>query len=251
MRTSYGLLSSSNVVNIAKNNPMKSYSHVLFVKTTKKPTKEVQFPLNTQPSLASPTQYKRTPPWVNFGVTLLLSYGWYDLHYHPSWTISSIERVEEESDLREDHRDIWRETPLRFLGYTNEVGESFGVLYPKYVRPSYGVAFTYVACDTADKTLASIQEGDTPINVFRIGSDALIWQTLASVLIPGKVINIAANEAANLLNSTTVTKRLPPKVKKWTPTIIGLTLIPLIIQPIDHLVDVFMDNSIRMWWSMI
>ena len=40
--------------------------------------------------------------------------------------------------------DIWRDTPLRYMGYANEVGEAFRPLFPKLVRPSYGVAFAYV-----------------------------------------------------------------------------------------------------------
>ena len=47
--------------------------------------------------------------------------------------------------------DIWRDTGLRYLGYANEVGESFRHVVPKLVRPSYGVAFGYVFCDSCDK----------------------------------------------------------------------------------------------------
>jgi hypothetical protein len=27
--------------------------------------------------------------------------------------------------------DIWRDTKLRYLGYSNEIGEAFGTIYPK------------------------------------------------------------------------------------------------------------------------
>jgi hypothetical protein len=49
--------------------------------------------------------------------------------------------------------DIWRDTPIRYLGYANEVGESFRPLMPALVIPSYVVAFGYVACDTVDKAM--------------------------------------------------------------------------------------------------
>ena len=167
--------------------------------------------------------------------------------------MSSTVQISDEIGVAVDevprHKDIWRETNLRYLGYTNEVGESFGVLFPKYVRPSYGVAFSYVAFDAADKTFAAIQDKYSPMEVFRIGSDALLWQSLASVLIPGKVINIAANEAANALNDSSIAQSLPPQVRKWAPTAIGLALIPLIIHPIDHLVDILMDSTIRLLWT--
>ena len=47
--------------------------------------------------------------------------------------------------------DIWRDTPVRLLGYTNEVGESFRYVFPKGVIPSYVIAFGYVLADTQDK----------------------------------------------------------------------------------------------------
>ena len=43
--------------------------------------------------------------------------------------------------------DIWRDTPVRLLGYANEVGESFRYIFPKMVTPSYGLAFAYTFGD--------------------------------------------------------------------------------------------------------
>lgn len=74
------------------------------------------------------------------------------------------------------------------------------------------------------------------------GFDALLWQTLASVLIPGQVIHgivafvgTAAKMSAN------------PRIPKWTPTGAGLVAIPFIIHPIDHLVTVLLDHTTRKW----
>ena len=48
--------------------------------------------------------------------------------------------------------DIYRDTPVRLLGYANEVGEAFRALINvKYVYASYGVASAYVLADTFDK----------------------------------------------------------------------------------------------------
>ena len=44
--------------------------------------------------------------------------------------------------------DIWRDTPVRLLGYANEVGESFRYVVPRGVVPSYMLAFGYVFADT-------------------------------------------------------------------------------------------------------
>ena len=241
---SEGLLSPSQT--------MKKATHPrLLMKTMKKSKSSQDFPSKSIPTLATSSipSPARTPWWITVGMTILIITSWVDLHKHEHFPATSVESTDHGSEEVLHHKDIWRETQLRYLGYTNEVGESFGVLFPRYVRPSYGVAFTYVACDAADKTMAAIQDGKIPTEVLRIGSDALLWQTLASVLIPGKVINIAANEAMNSLNSSFVSDTLPPPVKRWAPTAIGLILIPLIIHPIDHIVDILMDNSIRLWWT--
>ena len=140
--------------------------------------------------------------------------------------------------------DIWRESPLRYLGYANEVGEAFGPLYPKYVRPSYGLAFLYVGCDTADKTWKSVQNGDRTIQTFEKSGDALIWQTLASVLIPGKIIHLVTSSATHASKMDFAT-RIPTPLRLYGPTVIGLATIPFIIHPIDHAVDYLMDNTLR------
>ena len=140
--------------------------------------------------------------------------------------------------------DIWRESPLRYLGYANEVGEAFGPLYPKYVRPSYGIALLYVGCDTVDKTWKSIQHGDGTIQTLQKSSDALVWQTLASVLIPGKIIHLVTAGATHTCSMDFAT-RLPKPLRLYGPTVIGLATIPFIIHPIDHAVDYLMDNTLR------
>ena len=45
--------------------------------------------------------------------------------------------------------DIYRDTPLRYLGYANEVGEAFRALvHVNWVKLSYGVASAYVVRST-------------------------------------------------------------------------------------------------------
>ena len=43
--------------------------------------------------------------------------------------------------------DIWRDSPVRLLGYANEVGESFRYIFPRMVTPSYVLAFAYTFGD--------------------------------------------------------------------------------------------------------
>ena len=122
--------------------------------------------------------------------------------------------------------DLYRDTPVRFLGYANELGESFKPLIPRIAYfGTYGVACAYVAADANDKYQ---RDGDVARGV-----DALIWQALASVIVPGFVVNRVVATASR---ATT---------RPMVPTFCGLASIPLIIKPIDHAVDAAMDASLR------
>lgn len=79
-----------------------------------------------------------------------------------------------------------------FSGYANEVGEAFRPLVHKYwVHSSYGIASLYVLADTADKTLIADKNEKAAAKdyqkskVVKAAIDTLIWQALASVVIPG------------------------------------------------------------------
>jgi fission process protein 1 len=172
--------------------------------------------------------------------------------------------------------DLWRDSPLRYLGYANEVGEAFRPLYPRFVVPSYIIAFGYVGMDTFDKTYKSYNNMQSSANIARdvdknnrkypvllTAVDTFLWQLFASVLIPGKTIHFITNRAEKAINSEIfqgavdryAAKSLPPNkllllknCLRLTPTCIGLLTIPIIIHPIDNLVDFAMDNTIRKYY---
>ena len=57
-----------------------------------------------------------------------------------------------------EQQDIFKDTPIRFFGYTNEFGEAFRPLLPKWVvLATYGVSFLYAAADTAHKANSAYQ----------------------------------------------------------------------------------------------
>jgi fission process protein 1 len=92
-------------------------------------------------------------------------------------------------------------------------------------------------------------------------ADTLLWQTLASVVMPGATINLvvkASRYAVHRYRSAPLLLLLLPgtaavavavAAKKWLPTVIGIGSIPLIVQPIDRTVDYMLDNSTRHWWN--
>lgn len=146
--------------------------------------------------------------------------------------------------------NIFRDSTLRYCGYANEVGESFRLQFPKFVIPSYLIAFGYCLADSALATYSVMSEDDVDakernrsknVRAAIAGFDTLLWQGLASVAIPGGVINFIVSSSRMALR----TVGLPAYLIKWFPTALGLCSIPVIIQPIDHAVDFILDNTTR------
>ncbi|XP_045454017.1 mitochondrial fission process protein 1 [Melitaea cinxia] len=148
--------------------------------------------------------------------------------------------------MTEQGKDLFRDTWVRYLGYANEVGESFRALVPvKLVRASYGLAFAYVLADTGDKSLKMYKKDNRARNILLETGDALIWQTLASVAIPGFVINRICKYTGQYLKNN-VTK-IPPTPRSVITVAVGLASIPIIVGPIDLSVTVLMNLTYRRW----
>jgi fission process protein 1 len=149
----------------------------------------------------------------------------------------------------DDGYNVFRDSALRYMGYANEVGESFRYQFPKLVIPSYVLAFGYCFADAvtsghdvyqkAAKKNSPTATLDSVVTTF----DCLIWQSLASVMIPGATINaiVRASRFAVARSPAAV----PVSIATWVPTVMGLGSVPLIIQPIDDAVHILMDATYR------
>ena len=166
-------------------------------------------------------------------------------------------------------KNIFRDTPLRYLGYANEIGESFRYQYPRYVVPSYVVAFGYCLADATSTgyhtyySQSRHKNGTNNRNHYNDGTDenkyeqlrirrtmvstldTLLWQSLASVLIPGYVIHTIVKITKYSIPQQL---RVPFVIRTWLPTIIGLGAIPFIVHPIDQTVDYLLDNTARSFY---
>jgi len=231
----------------------------------------------------------------------------------------------------EEEYDIWRESLLRYLGYSNELGEALRPVLPAAYLASYVAAFSYVLADSVDKgmradkkaKLASVrkaflsfdknadgalsqeevkaafadlkvplsdnkvkacfdkmdstknqeieieefmaaydradQEIADLVEAFRkedqkgasfnplenpalvAGGDALIWQTIASVALPGFTIN----RFVTLAEQACEGQAAGNPVAEYFPTVLGLSMIPLICKPLDVLADLGLDATLR------
>ncbi|XP_066589666.1 mitochondrial fission process protein 1 [Prorops nasuta] len=145
---------------------------------------------------------------------------------------------------RQKEENIFRDTPVRYLGYANEVGEAFRSIVPKpVVWFSYIVASGYVLADTCDsgiKVYKTSTSSDKNKKVIAATMDTLLWQALASIIIPGYTIN-------RICAAVQYLQRRSRFNSKWIPTVVGLSSIPFIIKPIDRTVDAAMDATTRKW----
>ena len=113
----------------------------------------------------------------------------------------------EEFETPEGETDIYRDSPLRYLGYANEVGEAFRPLVPvEIVYVSYVLAITYILADTVDKGKQGAADGGGAIRGTLGALDTFCWQMLASVLFPSCAA--AAVDPCRML-----ARRLPPKAR--------------------------------------
>jgi fission process protein 1 len=72
--------------------------------------------------------------------------------------------------------------------------------------------------------------------------DPLLWQSLASVAIPGLTIHLLVDLTCDLLAKV---ETLPFSVRRFAPTAVGLAAIPFIIHPLDNVVHFALDVSVR------
>lgn len=136
------------------------------------------------------------------------------------------------------NKNLLRESSLRYLGYANEIGESFRPLIPlKIVISTYVVSGLYVFADSLFIGLKSYN------NEFSLNkkysfvvsfSKCLIWQILATELIPGflvyKIVKIA-------ISSKKYLRIKNDSLSRWFPTFIGLGFIPFFPYSVDPFVD--------------
>jgi fission process protein 1 len=135
---------------------------------------------------------------------------------------------------------------IRPLAYASELGESVRPLVPPIlVKILYGVSWGYVFLDTGLKTFSVENQGRSKMIIY--GFDTLVWHCLASMLIPAYVIHSLVH-----YSELVIRKYAAPSTKfgRYGPTIIGLSSIPFIIHPIDHLGDFIMNNTLRRGYNI-
>ena len=163
-------------------------------------------------------------------------------------TFGNVDEPKEEGMYAEGEVDIYRDSPLRYMGYVNEMGEAFRPLVPvEVVYLSYVAAIAYILADTLDKGVrgSKIPGPNANMRATFGAVDTFAWQMLASVIFPSFCINrlvtlIVAVQAGY------APFQLPDLLTAgWIATALGLGAIPLLITPLDVLAHWNLNGSFR------
>ena len=130
----------------------------------------------------------------------------------------------------------YRQIPIRLLGYANEIGEASKPWLKapplSYIYPgSYAVAVSYVLVDSNKhaKISSAASGGDGYAGYF---VDGLVWQMLASVMVPGFVVNRVvwgvgrAGEGEQRLERSDSKSIIPPSYATNNLPLVASLLVP-------------------------
>lgn len=104
---------------------------------------------------------------------------------------------------------------------------------------SYVASGAYVLGDAHDKYGRERRSTGDDQAALTSGFKALVWQGLASVLIPGFVVNRIVATAGYVALNMQIKDAF---MRRYSPTFVGLASIPLIIKPIDGFVDLAFEH---------
>ncbi|KAJ3341278.1 hypothetical protein HDU93_005248 [Gonapodya sp. JEL0774] len=123
----------------------------------------------------------------------------------------------------------------RYLAYTSDVGEAFRpVVPPSIVRAAYGVSWAYLVIDVSVAGyLEQRKSNSTNRDVGEVVVKRAVFQSVASMALPAFTIHQTVHLASNLFKKTTKNVVL----RRWGPTIAGLSVVPALPFLFDHPVE--------------
>jgi fission process protein 1 len=151
------------------------------------------------------------------------------------------------SHANKNEFDVFKDSSLRYLGYSNEIGEALrNVVSKKVVYASYFVEIVYFFADVSHKIYLSWihpdnkEKNQTMSRIFNNSAHTIAWQFFASVTIPPFLVN----RIVKLAKVIAMRRTSDLKKVKWIATGCGLMTMPIMPYLIDPVVDDFLDKVI-------
>ncbi|ORX34449.1 mitochondrial 18kDa protein [Kockovaella imperatae] len=134
----------------------------------------------------------------------------------------------------------------RYTAYTSDVGEAFRpVVPPIVVTAAYGISWAYLIGDVGFTTYKSSQLGPSPLEAVnmseptRLGLVAVkrsVFQGIASMALPAFTIHSSVKFAGRQF-----AKASNPTLRRWGPTVVGISIVPALPYLFDHPVETAVD----------
>ncbi|BFY98351.1 hypothetical protein BsWGS_01391 [Bradybaena similaris] len=142
--------------------------------------------------------------------------------------------------------DFLKAYPLRFCGYGYGMAEALrGSVAPSMVRGLYMMASGFIFARTLYKPFQVSQRTQSPVKILIWTVDTLVYETIAS----GTVPLFTASMIKAFVNKTLPNKSISGSVRLWTPAMVSLMSLPIIIPITDSLLDAIMNITIRQVYS--
>ena len=132
---------------------------------------------------------------------------------------------------------------FRYLAFTSDFGEALRPVVSKtIVNGTYAVAIGYCFADVGWEAYKLKERGyktdkGTPMSMSQLVIERSTFQAIASVALPFAIIHTAVDGTKHLCHKVQGLKRFA----KWGPSIIGLSIIPLLPmyldEPVEHAIE--------------
>lgn len=121
-----------------------------------------------------------------------------NINFKSEKTEEQTAKVEEENKepAKVKRKDIYLDSPIRALGYSNELGEAIRPISPLLANLSWLPAIAYIGADVADKYKQDEYGNEDPSS--KRASKQLATQLLASVLLPTAAVKTGQGIANNV-----------------------------------------------------
>lgn len=147
--------------------------------------------------------------------------------------------------------DLWRDTPLRYLGYGNELVEGWEDVLNRFLgkflghvvyRLGYAISGVYLLLDTVDKGMKAYNRPQNEPEHVRLtnalveAGGAGLFQYGASYKLPAEAVKYSRKGITALMNRIPTSHPLFLKnglVRLFLPAILATAMIPVMAKPID------------------
>mmetsp|Transcript_5077 Transcript_5077/g.10404 ORF Transcript_5077/g.10404 Transcript_5077/m.10404 type:complete len:221 (-) Transcript_5077:176-838(-) len=125
----------------------------------------------------------------------------------------------------------------RYMAYSSDVGEAARPLVAgPLVWATYAIAVSYVATDV---TMCGVKAKRAGKDVVRAVSQAALFQSVASLAVPGLLIHQTVHTAQKICAARSY--------PLWMSTVAGLAVIPA-LPTIDHPIEQCIESSFEKYW---